>query len=222
MDTQAPPTEASRTSGSPYAVDRLVVVPDDIDLSQSPLHGHLDAETYVLGAFNPGLTRLPNGNLLLMVRVAEALRKPIVGGHVHAIRWQGERPLCARCLAARAWPTPPIRAGRCWPQTSARPTPPRRRRHRLRPVLRPGVSGMLRRLVERGLSVLRAVPRRSPDDAPDGPRDGNERRTFTPDFLTELFRNPLDPGYADAAARKARGGAATGAAEAVDQRRHAR
>ena len=27
-----------------------------------------------------------------------------------------------------------------------------------------------------------------------------------PDFLTELFRNPLDPGYADAAARKAREG----------------
>lgn len=41
---------------------------------------------------------------------------------------------------------------------------------------------------------------------PDGgPRDGNERRTFTPDFLTELFRNPLEPGYADAAARRARG-----------------
>ncbi|MEV7627625.1 DUF881 domain-containing protein [Actinoplanes sp. NPDC089786] len=34
---------------------------------------------------------------------------------------------------------------------------------------------------------------------------GGERRTFTPDFLTELFRNPLDPGYADAAERKARG-----------------
>jgi len=29
--------------------------------------------TYVLGAFNPGFARLPNGNLLLMVRVAEAL-----------------------------------------------------------------------------------------------------------------------------------------------------
>jgi len=31
-------------------------------------------------------------------------------------------------------------------------------------------------------------------------------RTYTPDFLTELFRNPLDPGYADAAARRARDG----------------
>ena len=31
-------------------------------------------------------------------------------------------------------------------------------------------------------------------------------RTFTPDFLTELFRNPLDPGYAEAAERRARAG----------------
>jgi predicted GH43/DUF377 family glycosyl hydrolase len=41
----------------------------------------------VLGAFNPGMTRLPNGNLLLMVRVAEALRTPIRDQHIHAIRW---------------------------------------------------------------------------------------------------------------------------------------
>jgi uncharacterized protein YlxW (UPF0749 family) len=46
--------------------------------------------------------------------------------------------------------------------------------------------------------------------APDGPVTTGERRTFTPDFLTELFRNPLDPGYADAAARKAREGEPTG------------
>ena len=70
-----------------FAIDRLVLVPDDIDLSRSPLAGHLGVETFVLGAFNPGLTRLPNGNLLMMVRVAEALRDPIRDGHVHAIRW---------------------------------------------------------------------------------------------------------------------------------------
>ena len=70
-----------------HAVDQLVLVPDDIDLTRSPLAGHLNVETYVLGAFNPGLTRLANGNLLMMVRVAEALRKPIFDGHVHAIRW---------------------------------------------------------------------------------------------------------------------------------------
>ena len=70
-----------------FAVDRLVLTPLDIDLRRSPLAGRLGAETYVLGAFNPGLTRLPGGNLLMMVRIAEALRTPVFDGHVHAIRW---------------------------------------------------------------------------------------------------------------------------------------
>ncbi|RZM32026.1 MAG: glycosidase, partial [Sphingomonas sp.] len=64
--------------------DQLVFTPADIDLSRSPLTGKVGAETYVLGAFNPGMTRLANGNLLLMVRVAEALKKPIRDGNVHA------------------------------------------------------------------------------------------------------------------------------------------
>ena len=72
---------------SNFAIDALVLTPDDVDLSRSPLAGHLGVETFVLGAFNPGLTRLPNGNLLMMVRVAEALRNPIQDGNVHAIRW---------------------------------------------------------------------------------------------------------------------------------------
>ena len=71
---------------SAYPVDRIVFAPQDIDLARSPLAGKLDAETYVLGAFNPGMTRLANGNLLLMVRVAEALRRPVVDGKVHTIR----------------------------------------------------------------------------------------------------------------------------------------
>jgi uncharacterized protein YlxW (UPF0749 family) len=41
--------------------------------------------------------------------------------------------------------------------------------------------------------------------------DEQPKRVFAPDFLTELFRNPLDPGYADAAARKAVEGEPTGA-----------
>jgi small basic protein/uncharacterized protein YlxW (UPF0749 family) len=40
--------------------------------------------------------------------------------------------------------------------------------------------------------------------------DRSEPRQYAPDFLTELFRNPLDPGYADAAARRARDGDPTG------------
>jgi uncharacterized protein YlxW (UPF0749 family) len=43
------------------------------------------------------------------------------------------------------------------------------------------------------------------------PDAGAGKRTYAPDFLTELFRNPLDPGYADAAARKAREGQPAGA-----------
>ena len=69
------------------AFDQLVFTPGDVDLTRSPLAGRIDAETYVLGAFNPGLTRLPSGNLLMMVRVAEALRHPIEDAHVSSIRW---------------------------------------------------------------------------------------------------------------------------------------
>lgn len=81
-----------------YAVDRLIFVPDDVDLSRSPLAGHIAEETYVLGAFNPGMTRLANGNLLLIVRVAEALRHPIRDGHVRSIRWDEGR------YVLDAWP----------------------------------------------------------------------------------------------------------------------
>ncbi|MGK6323948.1 glycosidase [Sphingomonas sp. DT-51] len=84
------------TTDMPY--DALVFGPADIDLSRSPLAGHLDAETYVLGAFNPGMTRLDNGNLLLMVRVAEALRHPVRDQQIHAIRWDAGR------YVLDAWP----------------------------------------------------------------------------------------------------------------------
>ena len=81
-----------------FPVDRLVFGPDDVDLSRSPLAGHLYAETFVLGAFNPGLARLANGNLLMLVRVAEALREPVSNGHVHSIRWDEGR------YVRDAWP----------------------------------------------------------------------------------------------------------------------
>jgi beta-1,2-mannobiose phosphorylase / 1,2-beta-oligomannan phosphorylase len=67
--------------------DLLIFRPADVDLRRSPLRRSLDAPTYVLGAFNPGLTRLPSGNLLLMIRVAEALSEPAFDGHVRSIRW---------------------------------------------------------------------------------------------------------------------------------------
>lgn len=70
-----------------FETDILIFKPEDVNLSYSPLRNDIDVETYVLGAFNPGLTRLPNGNLLIMVRVAEALKKPIIDGFIQSIRW---------------------------------------------------------------------------------------------------------------------------------------
>ncbi|WP_445191958.1 glycosidase [Sphingomonas sp. Tas61C01] len=67
--------------------DKLIFTPDDVDLARSPLRRGITEPTYVLGAFNPGFTRLPNGNLLMMVRVAEALVDPVRDGNVRAIRW---------------------------------------------------------------------------------------------------------------------------------------
>lgn len=71
----------------PVPFDQLVFTPGDVDLLRSPLRTGIAAPTYVLGAFNPGLTRLPNGNLLMMVRIAEALNNPVENGRVRAIRW---------------------------------------------------------------------------------------------------------------------------------------
>lgn len=74
-----------------FDTDFLIFSPHDVDLSRSPMRGQLNEETYVLGAFNPALTRLPNGNLLIVVRVAEALRHPILDNKVRAIRWDPQR-----------------------------------------------------------------------------------------------------------------------------------
>ena len=68
--------------------DWIIFSPDDIDLSKSPLRTSIGDKTYVLGAFNPGMARLPNGNLLLMVRIAEALTEPVKDGYIHTIRWE--------------------------------------------------------------------------------------------------------------------------------------
>ncbi|MEJ7738390.1 MAG: hypothetical protein WKF97_13255 [Chitinophagaceae bacterium] len=79
--------------------DHIIFAPDDVDLSRSPLRKGIHQPTYVLGAFNPGLSRLPNGNLLLMVRVAEALSNPVVDNHAHCIRWDSRRG-----FLTDAWP----------------------------------------------------------------------------------------------------------------------
>ena len=79
--------------------DHLIFSPGDVDLSQSPLRNGLKEDTYVLGAFNPGLCRLPNGNLMIMVRVAEALSNAVYNNEVHCIRWDKEKK-----FLTDAWP----------------------------------------------------------------------------------------------------------------------
>lgn len=78
--------------------DQLIFTPADVDLSLSPLKA-MEDPTYVLGAFNPGLCRLPNGNLLMMVRVAEALETAVAGDKVRCIRWDA-----GKGFIAEAWP----------------------------------------------------------------------------------------------------------------------
>jgi predicted GH43/DUF377 family glycosyl hydrolase len=79
--------------------DHLIFAPDDVDLRRSPLRAGLKEQTYVLGAFNPGLCRLPNGNLLLMVRIAEALSEPVFDDKIHCIRWDKEEK-----FTTEGWP----------------------------------------------------------------------------------------------------------------------
>jgi hypothetical protein len=79
--------------------DQLIFTPDDVDLTYSPLRKGISDDTYVLGAFNPGLCRLPNGNLLMMVRVAEALSNAFDNQNAHCIRWNPEQG-----FMTDAWP----------------------------------------------------------------------------------------------------------------------
>lgn len=76
---------------NPYQTDHLVFTPRDVDPGRSPLRASLPWETFILGAFNPGLTKLPNGNLLMMVRIAEALKDPVRNRRIHALRWDRGR-----------------------------------------------------------------------------------------------------------------------------------
>ena len=67
--------------------DKIVFSPKDIPESFRPIGKKLGKKTHILATFNPGVTRLANGNVLLMVRVAEALTNPIKGNKIGSIRW---------------------------------------------------------------------------------------------------------------------------------------
>ncbi|MCD6440995.1 MAG: glycosidase [Candidatus Marinimicrobia bacterium] len=67
--------------------DKIILSPKEIDIQLCPIHQKTGLETYILGAFNPALTRLSNGNLLLMARIAESLKEPIKDQKFRMIRW---------------------------------------------------------------------------------------------------------------------------------------
>jgi len=74
-----------------FPFDKILVAPDDIDLAYSPIKKDIDVDTFVLGAFNPGMAKLPYGNIILMIRIAEALKTPIVDDKIHSIRWDSKK-----------------------------------------------------------------------------------------------------------------------------------
>jgi len=74
-----------------FPFDGIIIKPADIDLSYSQIRKDLKTDTYVLGAFNPGMSRLPSGNIIIMVRIAEALKFPVFNNKIHSIRWDSEK-----------------------------------------------------------------------------------------------------------------------------------
>lgn len=61
--------------GVKISKDKILFSPGDISSDFRPVGKDTNQETYIMGTFNPGMTRLKNNNILLMVRVAEALKK---------------------------------------------------------------------------------------------------------------------------------------------------
>jgi len=74
-----------------YPFDKILFGPADIDPAKLPIGLSTGQETYVLGAFNPGFCRLPNGNTLMMVRVAEALKEARSGDTLGVLRFDAEK-----------------------------------------------------------------------------------------------------------------------------------
>lgn len=74
-----------------FTFDAIIIKPKNIDLEYSPIRKDLKVDTFVLGAFNPGMSKLSNGNIILMLRIAEALTEPFEGNKMHGIRWDVEK-----------------------------------------------------------------------------------------------------------------------------------
>lgn len=71
--------------------DKIIFSPGDIDPDFRPVGKDTGKETFIVGTFNPGMTRLKNNNILLVIRVAEALKKPIGKGYVLTPRMDSKK-----------------------------------------------------------------------------------------------------------------------------------
>lgn len=66
-------------------MDKCIFKPEDLEFKL--IESQIKEKTKIIGTFNPALTRLKNGNLLLMIRVAEALEKIEKNSEVRALRF---------------------------------------------------------------------------------------------------------------------------------------
>ena len=57
--------------------NRIVFSPGDIDPDFRPFEKDTGKETFIQDTYNPGMTRLKNGNILLIIIVAGHLEKPV-------------------------------------------------------------------------------------------------------------------------------------------------
>lgn len=66
--------------------DRIVFNPGNIDPDFRPMGKGTGKKTFIQGTYNPGMARLKNGNILLIIRVAEHLEKPVEKNYVFSPR----------------------------------------------------------------------------------------------------------------------------------------
>lgn len=71
--------------------DKIIFSPGDIDPDFRPVGKDTGRETFIQGTYNPGMTRLKNKNILLMVRVAEHFKKPTKKNKVLTPRWDAKK-----------------------------------------------------------------------------------------------------------------------------------
>ena len=71
--------------------DKIVFSPNDLNKDIRPLQEDIKDETEIIGTFNPGMTTLLNGNILLMIRVAEAIKNYELDDYILTPRFEATK-----------------------------------------------------------------------------------------------------------------------------------